>query len=353
MSIMPADEITIKDIARICGVGVSTVSRAINDHPDINPETKQMIKDAIERYGYVPNNSARNLKRTDTTTIAILVKGITNPFFSDMIKVIEDKAMKRGYTVVLRHVEYGEDEVDTALELTKERRLKGIVFLGGYFYHSEDKLNKLNIPFVMATAGCAPAKMNKALYSSFTVDDEKEGYKVTKYLIELGHKDIAILCGERENISVGQLRLAGYKRALKEAGIPVREEYICPMREDIEYYSFLNGYETARELLDGNEKVSAIFAISDILAIGACRAIADRGLRVPDDISVAGYDGIDMCRFMTPTLTSLRQPVKEIADASGELLFDMIEGLKGNEHRVFEGELIIGESTRPRETHSK
>lgn len=339
------EEMTIKDIAELCGVGVSTVSRAINDHPDINPETKRMIMDTIAEYGYVPNNSARNLKRVDTTTIAILVKGITNPFFSDMIRVIEDSAGKRGYSVELRHVEYGEDEVDTALELTKEKRLCGIIFLGGYFYHSEDKLRKLSIPFVMATAGCAPANMNKKLYSSFTVDDEKEGYRVTKYLIDLGHRDIAILCGERENISVGQLRLAGYKKALKEAGIPVRDEYICPMKEDIEYYSFQNGYITAKELLESGDRVTAIFAISDILAIGACRAIVDKGLRVPEDISVAGFDGIDMCRYMTPAVTSLRQPVVEIADASAELIFDMIEGRRGNEHKVFEGELIIGEST--------
>ena len=141
-------EITIKDIARICGVGVSTVSRAINNHPDINPVTKKAIMDTIEKYGYIPNNSARNLKLTDTKSIAILVKGLTNPFFSSMLRTIEEEAEKKHYSLVLRHVEFMEDEVEVALQLVKEKRLRGIVFLGGFFNHSEDRLSKINVPFV-------------------------------------------------------------------------------------------------------------------------------------------------------------------------------------------------------------
>lgn len=338
-------EVTIKDIARICGVGVSTVSRAINDHSDINPDTKAMVMDAIAEYGYVPNNSARNLKRTAASTIAILVKGITNPFFSDMIKIIEEYAGKRKYSVELRHVEYGEDEVDTAYTLTKEKKLRGIIFLGGFFRHSEEKLSKLKIPFVMATAGCTPENLNKDKYSSYTVDDEKEGYNVTKYLISLGHRNIAIISGERSNTSVGQLRLQGYKRALKEAGIEINDDMICPMKEDIEYYSFRNGYETMKDLLKLSHKITAVFAISDVLAVGASRAIKDAGLRVPEDISVVGYDGIEMGRFVNPSITTMKQPVEKIAEASAELIFDMIENGITHKHRTFECELIVREST--------
>ena len=133
------EEITIRDIARICGVGVSTVSRAINNHPDINPETKEMILSVIKEHGYIPNNSARNLKRTDAKSIAVLVKGITNPFFSGMIKVMEAEIKKKKYSLVLHHVDFNEDEVDVALELIKEKRLRGIIFLGGRFSHSEKK----------------------------------------------------------------------------------------------------------------------------------------------------------------------------------------------------------------------
>lgn len=339
------EEVTIKDIARICEVGVSTVSRAINNHPDINPETKKMIMDVIEEYEYIPNNSARNLKRTDARCIAILVKGISNPFFADMIRIIEEAVEHKKYSLVLRHVEYGEDEVDVALQLIKEKRLRGIIFLGGNFYHAMDKLEKINVPFILSTAGCIPEGMSRNHYSSFTVDDESEGYKLTNYLIKMGHEKIAILAGEMENISVGQLRLSGYKRALKEQGIPVDEELICPMRDDIEYYSMLNGYEVTRELLQRRKDVTAIFAISDVLAVGACRAIIDIGLRVPQDISVAGYDGIELGQYYNPSLTTVKQPVNEMAKASIDLLFDIISGKQKNQHRVFNGELILREST--------
>lgn len=338
-------EITIKDIARICGVGVSTVSRAINNHSDINPETKELIMSAIEKYGYVPNNSARNLKRIDGKSIAILVKGISNPFFFDMISVIEEKAQKEGYSTVIRHVEFGEDEVDVAIELSKEKRLSGIIFLGGVFCDSEEKLKKLNVPFVIDTAGNAPVNLDKSLYSSFTVDDEKEGYKVTKYLLDLGHKDIAILCGELNTDSVGQLRLNGYRRAFEEKNIRINEDLILPMKEGIEYFTLANGYANMKELLDKNTHVTAVFAISDIIAIGACRAIVDAGLKIPEDISVIGFDGIEYGKYMVPSLSTLKQPVLEIAEESANLLFDLIDEKAENQHRLFEGELIIRESS--------
>ncbi len=133
-------EPTIKDIAQICGVGVSTVSRAINNHPDINSETKEKIMSAIREYGYVPNDSARNLKRVDAKAIAVLVKGIANPFFTSMITVIEQECKKRHYSMELSHIEADEDEVDVAQKVVKEKRLRGIIFLGGLFSHSEEKL---------------------------------------------------------------------------------------------------------------------------------------------------------------------------------------------------------------------
>lgn len=339
------NEITIKDIARICGVGVSTVSRAINNHPDINPSTKKAIMDTIAQYGYIPNNSARNLKRTDAKCIAILVKGLTNPFFAGMLRIVEEEVERRRYSLVLRHVEYSQDEVNVALELIKEKRLRGIIFLGGHFEHSADKLSKITIPFIIATAGCVPGRMSRNLYSSFTVDDEKEGYLMTKYLLEQGHKKIAILAAEDSNESVGRLRLSGYIRALKEYGIEVDDELICPMKDDIEYYSMENGYVVTEELLKKRKDVTAIFAISDVLAIGACRAIKDMGKRIPQDIAVAGYDGIDMGKYYSPSITTVKQPVDEIARDSILLLFDIISGRQEHQHKVYDAKLLIREST--------
>ena len=144
------DSITIKDVARICGVGVSTVSRAINNHPDINEETKNMILQVIKENNYIPNNSARNLKRSVSRVIVLLVKGIDNPFFSSMIRIFEEEIQKKRYSFFLCRVEEGEDEVDVAIEVMKESKPKGLIFLGGCFSHSHEKLEQLDIPFILS-----------------------------------------------------------------------------------------------------------------------------------------------------------------------------------------------------------
>jgi DNA-binding LacI/PurR family transcriptional regulator len=339
------EEITIRDIARICGVGVSTVSRAINNHPDINPETKEMILSVIKEHGYIPNNSARNLKRTDAKSIAVLVKGITNPFFSGMIKVMEAEIKKKKYSLVLHHVDFNEDEVDVALELIKEKRLRGIIFLGGHFSHSEEKLKKLQVPFILSTVGCPPDNMSRKLYSSISVDDEKESARMVQYLIDQGHRDIAILCAETEDRSIGVLRLEGYKKTLQKNGIPIRDELICSMYCDIESYSMQNGYQVMMDLLKKDVKCTAIFAISDMLAIGAARAILESGRRIPQDYSVSGFDGIDLGSFYTPSITTIRQPTEKLAEATVSLLFEIIAGRKTHQHLVYEGELLEREST--------
>lgn len=341
-------EITIKDIARQCGVGVSTVSRAINNHPDINPVTKNMIINVIKETGFVPNNSARNLKRTDAKCIAVLVKGINNPLFSDMIKVIEEETQKKKYSLVLKHVEYYEDEVDVALELVKEKRLRGIIFLGGYFLHSEEKIGNLTVPYIFSTIGTAvPENISRALYSSVAVDDRKESRRMISCLLELGHRDIAILSAESEVNSIGQLRLEGYRDALQEMGIPVREELVRCVEESVDHFSMENGYLTTKKLIESGEKFTAVFATADILAVGACRAILEAGLKIPEDISVAGYDGIDVGKYYNPAITTIVQPVKEMARTTIKLLFDIIAGRKSYEHIVFPASLEIRESTGP------
>lgn len=340
------EEITIRDIAQICGVGVSTVSRAINNHPDINPETKMMIMQVIKENNYIPNNSARNLKRQDAKAIAVLVKGITNSFFSEMIRIMEEEIKKKKYSLVLRHVDLDEDEVDVALELVKEKRLRGIIFLGGYSIHSEEKLSQLHVPFVVSTAGILNQSHLQTTYCAVSVDDERESYKMVDYLCKQGHREIAIISAPDTDVSIGRLRLEGYKRALQENGIPVREELILTMKEGIEQYSLENGYEVAKEFLEKKIPCTAIYAISDILAIGAGRALWEAGLRVPEDISLAGFDGVTIGKYVTPALTTLKQPVEKMALETTAILFDLIAGKAGQQNKVFDGELIIRESTK-------
>ena len=317
-------EITIVEIAKRCGVGVSTVSRAINNHSDINPETKKRIMEVIRETGYIPNNSARNLKRTDAKCIAVLVKGITNPFFAPMIAVVEEEIERMKYALVLRHVEAYEDEVDVALELEKEKRLRGIIFMGGNARQKADRLKQLNVPVVFATIGSDIADdLNKNAYSTVSVDDAKESRRIVEYLIGLGHRRIAIMTEGSETPSVVQLRLQGYLEALKINGIKVNDKLIRYVDKQI--YTMHNGYETTKALIDSGEKFTALYCISDVLAIGALRALADAGIRVPEDVSVAGFDGQELAEYSIPRLTTIRQPLVDISRETVRLLFDIID----------------------------
>lgn len=338
-------EITIKDIAKQCGVGVSTVSRAINNHPDINPKTREMIMQVIEETGFIPNNSARNLKRTDAKCIAVLVKGITNPFFSSMIQIIEEETQRNRYALVLRHVEAQEDETDVALELEKEKRLRGIVFLGGRFTHPEEKLAKLNVPFIFSTIGIDISdRIGRIEFSNIAVDDKMESRKMTEYLLGLGHRRIAFIT-ERPEESIGRRRIEGYREAFMARGLAVPEQLICYVQEEVDHFSMENGYLTAKKLLASGEAVTAIYAASDTLAIGACRAVLEAGKRIPADISVAGYDGIELGEYYNPKLTTIRQPVEEMAKKTIRVLIDVIAGREAHRQIVLPAQLIEREST--------
>lgn len=337
--------ITIKDIAEKCGVGVSTVSRAINNQPDINPETKNMIMQTIAEYNYVPNNSARNLKRTASKTIAILVKAIDNSFFAEMIRIMEREINREKYSFFLQHIDEEQDEFEVAIELIKEKRLKGIVFLGGYADRTEETLRRVTVPFVMSTVGSAELPSD-VLCSYMAVDDKKESYKVIDYLCKLGHSRIAILAALKRDEGIGYQRLEGYKKALKDNGVEIDEDLICYMKEDIQTFSMENGYAIMKELLHSGKDFTAVYAISDMMAMGACKAIFEEKKRIPEDYSVAGYDGLDYTYYYEPSITTLKQPVKEIAEESIHALFRMINKKKPVPGKTFEGILLERDSTR-------
>lgn len=299
----------------------------------------------IAEHNYVPNNSARNLKRTDARTIAVLVKGISNPLFNRMIKIFEEAAQKERYSLVLQHVDDRQDEVDVAIQLEKEKRLRGIVFLGGYFSHSEDKLKQISVPFVLSTIGLLEDE-NKKKYASVSVDDVKESVKIVDYLISKGHKKIAILTSTEDDESIGRLRLEGYYRALKKHGIEVNPALVKYMNEEVGSYMMENGYEMAKELLESGEEFTAVYAISDRMAVGACKAIFESGKSVPEDYSVIGFDGLDIAQFYNPSITTLRQPMEEMAEATIQTLLDLIRKKSKNRHVVFDGELVEAQSVR-------
>lgn len=337
--------ITIKDVAKLCGVGVSTVSRAINNHPDINEETKTKIMNVIKESNYIPNNSARNLKRSNSRTIAVLIKGITNPFFSKMIKVIEKETQEKKYTFILHRVEEKQNEVEVALGLAKEKKLRGIIFLGGFFTHSEEELSQLEIPYVLCTVGMN-GEWNARDCSFVAVDDFKESYRIVDYLCKIGHKRIAIITTSLDDESIGLIRYQGYLQALKDNGITLDKNLVKSMKYNIDTFTMENGYIVMNELLKETTDFTAVYAISDSVAIGACKAILDAGKKVPDDYSVAGFDGLDIATYYNPSITTIRQPVEDIAYAAIQILFDVIKKKSGNQKRIFPGELVLGQSTR-------
>lgn len=338
------ETLTIKDIARICGVGVSTVSRAINNHPDINQETKDKVMQTIAEHGFIPNNSARNLKRTETKMIAVLIRGITNPFFQDMIKTFENVIERRRYSFLLHRVDEDEDEVEAALELEKEKKPCGIIFLGGTVSHTEEKLKQLKAPFVLSTFKLGE-NIDKSLYSSVAIDDIRAAQEMTSYLIKLGHKRIAMVAARKDDTAIGRMRLEGFFRAFKEAGLTVDESLILYPKKEADPYSVQNGYEVVKSFLESGQKATAFFVISDNAAFGVCKAIRDFGKKVPLDYSVAGFDGIEMAAYYNPVLTTMKQPCVDMAKESIEILFDLIDGCAQNRHKRFLAELIEGEST--------
>ena len=322
--------LTIKDIAKICGVGISTVSRAINDDPGINQNTRKRILKVIKEYNYVPNNSARNLKMTESNTIALLIKGIDNQFFQGMLKIFEEELKKHEYTFLLHAVGEDQDDVSVAVQLAKEKRLKGLIFLGGQMDYLDTRLEEIGVPYVLCTS----------------IDDKKESYRAVDYLCKKGHKKIAMISGKSSDQAVGGLRLKGYMEALADNGIKVNENLVRYMKDDIPEYSVANGYEVTKELLQSKEEFTALYAISDLTAFGAYKAISEAGKKIPDDYSVLGFDGIEMSKYFQPSLSTMKQPCEQMVKSSIELLMDIINGKDEKKQLIFQAELLERDSVK-------
>ena len=332
---------TIKDIAKLCKVGTSTVSRAINNDPGINPDTRDRILKIVEEFHYVPNNSARNLKLSESNTIAILVKGVNNQFFQSMFPYFQEELQKKEYSFILKEIGSDDDDAAVAEELVKEKRLKGIIFLGGLMENPDVTLQRIDIPYVLCTVAM---NVHAPHCSSVAIDDEKESYRIVDYLCQRGHRRIAIITGRKMDYAVGGLRLDGYKRALAHHGITYDPSLVCYMRDDLPDFSAANGYAVTKELLESGAKFSALYAISDLTAFGAYKAILDSGKKIPQDYSIVGFDGIELTKYMYPALTTMEQPKEKMAKASVDLLMREINGDESHPRQVYDAVLIERDS---------
>lgn len=328
----------IKDIAAIAHVGVSTVSRVLNNHPDVNDETRKRVLEIIKENNYIPNNSARILKQSNTKNIGILVKGVFNPFFSEILKLVSVQIQNAGYTMILQH-HNNVNDVGTLLGFIKEKRLQGIICLGGNFVDLKDAdLEEVEVPIVLVSVESAMRK-NLKRCSSISINNRKAAYMATEYLINSGHRHIGLVLGEKQDYGISKERFEGYKEALATYNIAFNEEYIVYGQ-----YECTDAYKETKKLIAQSPEVTAVFAISDIMAMGVAKASFDMGRTVGKDISIIGFDGMDNAKYYEPSLTTVKQPKRQMSDLSVEMLIKLLEGKIENKHIFLDVELINGES---------
>ncbi len=335
------ENVNIHDISARSGVSVSTVSRVLNNHPDVSKKTREKVMAVIHQSGYVPNQSARNLKREHMHAVAVVVKGFTNPFFTPMIKTIQDELDEHKYITIFLHVDPRQDEVEAAISLYKEKKPEGLVFLGGSFEHSHDRLELLDLPFVMVTT-TLESDFDKEKYSSITIDDFAESFQLAKRVAAAGHKKIGVIANAPTDKSISSLRVTGFREGLFSSGVGERDFCIYYAGD----FSMEAGYETAKHMLQ-HENITCLFCISDVIALGAMRAIHDAGNAIPADVSVIGFDGITAAFYSIPSLATVQQPAEEMAHESIRMLIRRMERDAQNTHVVMKATFKEGESFAP------
>ena len=332
---------TIKDIARLSGCGVATVSRVLNHHPDVSEATRQRVMAVVEQHGFQPNTNAKHLKQQADTSIAILVKGTQNMLFADLVEKIQALLRDSDRDAAVYYLDEDANEVAYASQLCRERKPVGILFLGGDLEFFREGFRRIHTPCVLLTNSAQ--ELDFPNLSSLTTDDQAAASQVMDYLIQRGHRRIGVLGGNWacSQSQISYRRLLGCRAELLRRGLPFDAGQCEPCR-----YSMADAYAAAGRLLDRCPDLTAIFAMSDVMAIGAIRALHDRGKRVPEDISVVGYDGIPMARYCVPRLTTVQQDTQRLAQQGVELLLRSISQTRGPQpfHAVVPFRLLDGES---------
>ncbi|MEE0105370.1 MAG: LacI family DNA-binding transcriptional regulator [Lachnospiraceae bacterium] len=318
---------TIKDIAKISGVSVSTVSRVLNNHPDVSEDVRHKVMAVVEEYNYIPNNSARALGQSKSDNIGLIVRGISNPFYTSIIHEIEQDIEKAGYTLVMQQIGSCDDELLAGAMMERDKRLRGLIFLGGRLDSTKDQIAGIGVPFVNCSSNNAYGTLDADSYSSVSIDDTQTAYEAVKELYKEGHRRIAVLLARPDDGSVSQIRYEGYVKALTEAGMAPDEDLII----SVDSYNIADAYYGTKKWLEKGIAFDAIFAIADNLAMGAMRALREKGIDVPGQCSIVAIDGIEVSEYMAPALSTYCQPMKELGRTSVELLIDLIE--KKGKHR--------------------
>ncbi|WP_273323241.1 LacI family DNA-binding transcriptional regulator [Vallitalea guaymasensis] len=314
--------ITIKDIAKLAGVSHATVSRALNDSPLISDKTKDRIKKIAKDNNYIPNYSAKSLKLDKSYNIGVFLSALegTSPsFFYSSIKGVNRLMKERNYNLVVKAI----DDLNGDYSIVNSKHYDGILVVSQKIQDDEfiKYIGALNIPVVVLNR-----KINIEGTTCVYSEDRDGAYQAVKYLTNQGHKRIGLIKGKEGFLNSSE-RLEGYKLAMNEALLTVDKKLIASGKFDV-----ISGYKGMNKILDNNTELpTAMFCSNDEMAFGAIKAIIEKGLRVPEDISVVGFDDIEMCKYITPELTTVRREISKIAYSGTEILFDMLDNNSNKE----------------------
>lgn len=332
--------VTIKDVAKAAKVSISTVSRVLNDRQDVDPETRARVLEMVKKLNYLRNRSASSLKQQNTAAVGVILRGRQNAFLTDLAEQVLDAGRETGFQFIMEIIDEKANQFITARHLYLEQKLQGVIFLGSSLASQEEEVRRLDLPQVHATVQAG--HLHYPHISSVSVDNRQAGRTAIEKLIELGHRDVALLgYFAGENDSTG-LRLHGARDALAAAGIAHDDDLYAECG-----FTLSSGYEGVRQILGRGKRFTALFAASDMMAIGAIKALADAGLNVPGNVSVIGFDGIEIGRYLTPALSTMRQPTQRIAEESVRLMRRLIQGQPAG-HLLVECEYLPGGSVRAR-----
>ncbi|SDU49583.1 LacI family DNA-binding transcriptional regulator [Jiangella alkaliphila] len=304
--------VTIYDVARQAGVSAATVSRVLNGHVKVDPVLAGRVTDAVAQLGYRRNAVARNLRISQTTLWAVIVSDVQNPFFTSMVRGIEDVALSAGYSVVLCNSDENPEKESNYITAALAERMAGVVI--------SPSSNRVDDVELLLQAGCPVVVIDRELDGLSTdtvlVDNEHGAQLGTAHLVEQGFRRIACIAGPRW-LSTATQRLDGYGRALREAGQPVDPALVrhADFRER-------GGYEAMASLLDDNAAAppDAVFAANNLMTIGAMECLVERGVTVPSDVAIVGFDAIPWADLIRPTLTTVAQPTYEVGRRAAQLL---------------------------------
>jgi len=330
---------TIKDVARAANVSTATVSHVLNDTRYVSDELRERVLRAIGELNYRPSHAAASLRTKRSQSILIIIPDIANPFFPPLVRGAQDAFDRKGFAVIVGNTDRRHDRELEFLNLALRTQADGIIINPSQIgYDDLREVIEQGVKVVLIGAHIDHPDLDIV-----RVDNRAGACDAVHHLIDLGHRRIAIVCGPMSTSSAWQ-RCEGYWQAMEEAGLTVRPDWVVEETFDQE-----GGYRGAQRLLTLTERPTAIFATADLMALGVMQALRAAGLRIPEDISVVGFDDIPAATLTTPPLTTINQPKYEMGKRAAELLLARIKGGKASSSRrgLMEYGLIVRGSTAP------